>query len=245
MPPTPRLTHFLCLPLVTPSSRPQWQASLQRFAAEVTGPDVLDESQLSPKAIRPIGAIHLTLGVMSLLSPERVEAACTFLRSLDIPAILRKANESSSTPLETVTFRGLHSMKTPSKTSSLYAEATANAAALLPFSVYLRKAFDTEGFMVREERDLKLHATVVNTIYVREAKNGKKRWEKGSGKFDATELVEKYKDWEWVKDMRIEKLAICEMGAKKIIEGEEVVDQVYTEIASVPLAYNGDREGAS
>jgi len=136
-------------------------------------------------------------------------------------------------------------MKTPSKTSSLYAEATANAAALLPFSVYLRKAFDTEGFMVREERDLKLHATVVNTIYVREAKNGKKRWEKGSGKFDATELVEKYKDWEWVKDMRIEKLAICEMGAKKIIEGEEVVDQVYTEIASVPLAYNGDREGAS
>ena len=82
---------------------------------------------------------------------------------------------------------------------------------------------------------MKLHATVVNTIYAREAKSGKKRWGKGSGKLDATELIEKYKDFEWAKDFRIEKVAICEMGAKRIVEGDEVVDQVYTEVASVPL----------
>ncbi|KAK4692810.1 activating signal cointegrator complex subunit 1, partial [Lecanoromycetidae sp. Uapishka_2] len=237
MPPRPQLTHFLCLPLVNSSTRPQWQASIQRFTAEVSGPDVPEESRLSPKAIRPVGAIHLTLGVMSLLTPERVEAACTFLRSLDMSAILRTANDTSPNALDAVTFRGLEAMSSPSRTSVLYAATNAYAAALLPFSTYLRKAFTVEGFMVPEDRDLKIHATVVNTIYARETKSGKKRWGKGSGKFDATELVQKYKDWEWVKDMRIENVAICKMGAENIVEGDALVDQVYTEVASVPLVY--------
>ncbi len=47
--------------------------------------------------------------------------------------------------------------------------------------------------------------------------------------------MEKYGEYEWVKDMRIERVAICEMGAKKVLEGEVVVDQVYTEVASVLL----------
>ena len=89
--------------------------------------------------------------------------------------------------------------------------------------------------MVPETRPMKLHATVVNTIYAREAKSGKKRWGKGSGKFDARELVERYREFEWARDVRMEKVSICEMGAKKVLEGEVVVDQVYTEVASVPL----------
>lgn len=125
----------------------------------------------------------------------------------------------------------------------LFASVNAHAAALLPFSIQVSKAFTAEGFMVPEERELKLHATVVNTIYAKEAKSGKKRWGKGSGKFDATEIIEMYKDWEWVKDMRIEKLAICEMGANNVMEGDKVVDQMYTEITSVPLVYE-DQSGA-
>lgn len=43
----------------------------------------------------------------------------------------------------------------------------------------------------------------------------------------------------WVEDVRIEKVAICEMGARDVLEGEGegvvVVDQVYREIASVEL----------
>lgn len=37
--------------------------------------------------------------------------------------------------------------------------------------------------------------------------------------------------------VRIEKVAICEMGARDVLEGEDgrVVDQVYKEIASVEL----------
>ncbi len=61
------------------------------------------------------------------------------------------------------------------------------------------------------------------------------RWTKDSGKIDASALIGRYKDYEWAKDVRIERVAICEMGAKKITEGEVVVDQVYTEVASVQL----------
>lgn len=75
----------------------------------------------------------------------------------------------------------------------------------------------------------------MNTIYARSAASGKKRWSKDSGKIDATALIERYKDYEWVKDMRIERITICEMGAKKILEGDVVVDQVYTEVASLEL----------
>ena len=81
---------------------------------------------------------------------------------------------------------------------------------------------------------MKLHATVVNTIYAREAKSGKKRWGKGSGKFDARELVERYREFEWARDVRMERVSICEMGAKKILAGEGVVDQIHTAAVRVP-----------
>ena len=127
-------------------------------------------------------------------------------------------------------------MQSPTRTSSLYTAPTAaSAALLLPFCTTLRQTFIEAGFLIPEDRQLKLHATIVNTIYAREAKSGKKRWGKGSGKFDAASLIERYKDFEWAKDFRIENVAICEMGAKMVMQGEEVVDQVYTEVASVPL----------
>ena len=101
IPKKPKLTHFLCLLLVTPTSRPQLQSSIARFVAQVTAPshdnnydddDVyLKAIQLPAKAIRPVGSIHLTIGVMSLLTPDRVEAACAYLKSLDIRGILSAA----------------------------------------------------------------------------------------------------------------------------------------------------------
>ena len=80
----------------------------------------------------------------------------------------------------------------------------------------------------------------MNTIYTRPhhrvPASGKKRWGKGSGKFDATQLIERFKGWEWARDVRIERVAICEMGARDIVgEGGRVVDQVYREVASVEL----------
>lgn len=262
--PKPQLTHFLLLPLVTPASRPQLQSSLQRFAAETSTPNEAGEVKFPAKAIRPVGAIHLTIGVMSLLTPERVDAACNYLKSLDVHSMLNAASappilskpvnpdsaspsaisEPATTPPPTepppsspqpltTTLTGLHTLRAPTSSSSLYASTSPH---LLPFATALRAAFTSAGFLLPETRPLTLHATLVNTIYARRsAKSGKNRWGKGSARFDATGLMERYRDVEWARDVRIEKVAICEMGARDVLSEARVVDQVYREIASVEL----------
>ena len=270
MPPQTPLTHFLCLPLVTPSSRSQLLASLQQFTAVVTNPENEEPMVIPPKAVRPVGTVHLTLGVMSLQTPDRVVAASEFLRSLNVRDMLRGASEVRETGPVTVpetaaetdsmpradedpeagcsvsicplavTLSGLHPMHSPSSTSILYASPLDVTARLYPFSLALRQAFTNAEFLLPDDRDLRLHATIVNTIYAKEkisrAKGrGHGKNNKGSRKFDAQEVIAKYRDFEWAQDVHIERVSICEMGAKKIIEDEEVINEEYLEIASVPL----------
>lgn len=80
-----------------------------------------------------------------------------------------------------------------------------------------------------DDRPLKLHATLVNTIYA-------KAYHRWGVKFNAEGLIEEWKDFVWAKDFPIEKLAICKMGAKKITGAKgEILGQEYEEIASIPF----------
>ncbi|KAL1983430.1 hypothetical protein VTN96DRAFT_10336 [Rasamsonia emersonii] len=95
----PPLTHFLCFPLVNETSLPQLEASLAKFQAAIPlRPKTANDHPLKPRpplfpdaAIRPVGTLHLTLGVMSLTTPERLEAAVELLHSLDLASMLREA----------------------------------------------------------------------------------------------------------------------------------------------------------
>ena len=106
----PQLTHFLCLPLVNSISLPQLESSLATFKAAIpaspaqqeqgpNGPQkaiVQQERPLIPGgALRPVGTLHLTLGVMSLPTKERFEEALEFFQSLDLVAMMRKAEEKT------------------------------------------------------------------------------------------------------------------------------------------------------
>lgn len=73
-----------------------------------------------------------------------------------------------------------------------------------------------------------LHCTVVNTVYARVGNGlgsgrrgggGRERREKGQGKFDAREVVAKYDGFEWMRDCRVERVGLCEMGAR-VVGGE-------------------------
>ncbi|KAL8981434.1 MAG: hypothetical protein Q9205_003776 [Flavoplaca limonia] len=274
------------------------------------------DSDIPVKAIRPLGTLHLTIGVMSLKEEGRLEGAVELLKGIDLGALLRDAgkkedgegvdttststtlpisplppsqpNKNASPPPLTLSFTGLHSMHSPKSTSFLYTPPTDSNDRLYPFCQALRDRFATEGFMVDKERALKLHATVLNTIYADKVSPSKKLMQGADGrfglvkmdvgaveekleeeyqehdqeageeelesrpskprgkgrskgkkrivKFDARGLLERYKEFEWVKDVKIEKVAICEMGAKKVIDGKGVVvGEEYTEVASVSL----------
>ena len=348
-PKKPPLTHFLCLPLVTPTSRPQLDSSLRAFRddlsaknskfnenAEKESDNKVAEQEtvlpfVHPKAIRPVGALHCTLGVMSL-DKEKLSETIGFLQSVESqtlfrgasgntvglsktagevesPVASRKTNVSNErsedlsslerpiTPpavdraseMLKVSLKGLESMHTPRKTSILYIAPSDAAGKLYPVCLALQKMFKDKGFLVEDNRQLKLHATIVNTIYAKGRKrthqpynkqrtpepaaSGKtpgEHTDKGQGqgdktfptdagstepigevqdksqghgpnanaplKIDATAILEKYKDYVWAKDVVLDRVAICEMGAKKILDGNgNVIDEEYTEVASIAL----------
>lgn len=127
-------------------------------------------------------------------------------------------------------------MHAPEKTSIVYIEPYDPTGRLYPLCLALQDVFRRSELLVPDDRELKLHATLVNTIYTK----GRKSQGHGPNanaplKIDARALLEKYSDFVWAKDVVLDRIAICEMGAKKRIENGEVVGEEYTEVASVPL----------
>ncbi|KAF2100104.1 hypothetical protein NA57DRAFT_56030 [Rhizodiscina lignyota] len=335
-PKKPPLTHFLCVPLVTASSRPQLQQSLARFrddiklaasrssdAVSAEDPGALGEhlegneannegasrgQQIPASAVRPVGALHLTIGVMSLTDPDRIDAAFQMLNEVDLSTIIspeleqdqgqtqasgesaagssslssvvsgaihtlkravsppRHASDQGESKMEempaqevtksglntsasslherastiTVALKSLHSMHPARKTSILYAGPDDPSGLLLPLCKHLRTLFTDAGLMVKDDRQLKLHATVLNTIYVkrssRDRSSGHGPNARAPLRVDATALLELYKDFVWADGVRIEKIAICKMGAKKTFDAAgNIVDEAYEEVASIPL----------
>jgi len=294
----PPLTHFLCLPLVTSGSKPQLEAALQTFKDDVCSSDLDVENAgredqesvppaVHPKAIRPVGALHCTLGVMSL-DRNKLAEAIEYLQNLDISTLLSEAMskpatleeepaaaanasglsstlerpisppkiERSTKPLE-VRLKGLKSMHDPEKTSILYSAPSDDTGRLLPFCLRVQQLFKEKDFLVEADRELKLHATIVNTIYAKGRKRPSKEPQGGSSaagagqhdgqaqghgshanaslKIDATAILEKYMNFVWAEHVVLDRVAICEMGAKKMDSSGNVVDEAYTEVASISL----------
>ncbi|KAM3418861.1 hypothetical protein BST61_g4824 [Cercospora zeina] len=269
----PPLTHFLCMPLVTSDSRPQLDQALQAFREDVslTSADSTPASEqqqddmpspiIHPKAIRPTGSLHLTLGVMSL-PPEQLARAIECLNKLDLPSLLTSVASATTQGIK-IALQGLQSMHAPEKTSILYAEPVDSTNRLYPLCLALQQAFKEEGLLVEDGRSLKLHATVVNTIY---AKARRKRTQRtvsitsdgrvlsaspgelpesrseGHGptanaplRIDSRTILARYKDHVW-GSFELDRIAICEMGTKKITAADgTIIDERYAKVASVPL----------
>lgn len=221
MPPKTAPTHFLCIPL----TGTQLSRSLASFKADVTNPMSF---AVPPEAIRPLGTLHLTLGVMALKG-DGVERAAELLRSLrlrDMLANMRKSASSTGSSSVTddtklsVTLQGLQAMHTPSKTSVVYAPPVDTDGVLWRFCEQIKTTFQEAGLMAEENRPLLLHATIVNTIYVKSSRG--KRRERLT--IDARDMVSQYDGHVWMENMPVERLTLCRMGAKKI-EGTD--DEAY------------------
>lgn len=344
----PPLTHFLCLPLVNLTSIPQLEASIAAFKKENPPVPVADllQSHGQPStdasrpsipdgAIRPLGTLHLTLGVMSLPSQRRLDEATSFLRSLDLAKLMQEAgqvalrkkkqnapqpaNEVAKSSKElSISLESLHALPRAKSATVLHASPVDSTGRLYPFCLMLREKFLEAGFLIGESKEstntkkeparssdaaeqqkkpepstkldsptaalarqpklrpLLLHATIVNTIYVRQPRpvHGSKSASKGKNtvkrfEFDARTLLDRYQDYYtdrarkvprvqtvpsaspstslpappkypfvWAKDIPIDSVTICEMGAKKLnVEGnfdglKARLGQEYTVVAS-------------
>lgn len=281
MPPKPALTHFLCLPLVTSASRPQWQASLQKLESDIASSPSLQDLRFG--ACRPLGTLHLTFGLLSLETEEKKQAASDLLLSFSFirnvvdrkvdssrPAsvtsssIIQRSNltrtkSSKVSAIEQqtlypkpevlpffITLSGLHSTGPPSSTTVLYASPDDPLLRVHNLCASIRELFKSANLLVQEDRPLLLHATIINTIYNRprdrcdtkgeSAGHGSsRRSNRRPKRIDATQLIERYTEFEWAKGFHVEKVSICKMGAEKVLEAGIVVDSEYLELCHLDL----------
>jgi activating signal cointegrator complex subunit 1 len=141
---SPRPTHFLSIPILTPSSIPALRSSLQAFKADCPSSIIFNapydailsqaSAQLPPddssrtdldRAIRPLGTLHVTLGAMRLETEERLKKAVSLLESLDLQSLLTATAAGSLNPNAAsadmrITLKGLFSMHKSTKTNILY-----------------------------------------------------------------------------------------------------------------------------
>jgi len=235
----PRLTHFLSIALVSPVSRPQLQSSLDIFRSDVIKPTSENPDGIPEKAVRPVGTLHLTLGVMSLLTPERVEEAGRVLGELDLRTMLEENGPRGGSrgeevgekgeaekslqhlPLK-VTLHGLKSMQKASKTSVLYTSPVDEDQRLHSFCSKLKSMFADADLLVKDTRPLLLHATLLNMVYVARIQGGgKRKMGRVSRTIEATKILKNYEETVWMKDVEVRKVGIWRMGAMKNDSGEE------------------------
>lgn len=185
------LTHFLCLPLINSTSLAQLESSIAAFKAAYPPVPVAElpngngrgrpaneqdaSRPLIPEgSFRPLGTLHLTLGVMSLPTKERLEEAIAFFHSLDLAALMREADRvavqirqrrrtqeadvesgpSAGQPLN-VSLESLHALPRAKAATVLHASPVDPTGRLYPFCVMLRDKFLEAGFMQSESRENK------------------------------------------------------------------------------------------
>lgn len=245
MPPKLTPTHFLCIPL----AGVQLATALASFRADVTNAMSFG---LPEDAVRPLGTLHLTLGVMAL-KRDSIEKAVDILRGLKLREVLaetRLAKDANTSAAAlalsggsndgsqlskanglSLTIRGLYSIQPAAKAAVLYASPSDPEGILYNFCKQLQKPFQDCGLMIDENRPLLLHATIINTIYVKNSGGSGARGKRRERlTIDARDLLSRYDDYLWAEKMPITRVTLCRMGAKPIEGTDDAAYEVEAEV---------------
>ncbi|PTB50063.1 hypothetical protein M431DRAFT_96088 [Trichoderma harzianum CBS 226.95] len=229
MPPKLTPTHFLCIPL----AGVQLATALTAFRADVTSAMSFG---LPDDAVRPLGTLHLTLGVMSLKKDGVEKAdADTSAAVLALSGGSNDGSHLSKTNGLSLTIRGLHSIQPAERAAVLYAPPSDPEGILYNFCKQLQKPFQDSGLMIDENRPLLLHATIFNTVYVKNnlgPRGSRNRRERLT--IDARDLLNRYDDYLWAENMPITRVALCRMGAKPIPGTDDAAYEVEAEVEFEP-----------
>ncbi|BGP35908.1 hypothetical protein JCM10296v2_007760 [Rhodotorula toruloides] len=185
--------------------------------------------------MRPIGTLHLTIGVLHPQNDEHLERAKRWLEEeVDIEELLRQAGEAgrahraeeqvdndapdidSLEPL-VVDLCSLKPMKhQPAHSAAiLYLPPHDSTNRLQVFAQALHDAAVDAGLMRQPEpnrREVLLHATVVNTRYSSSGSRARR--------YNFSSVISRFEDTVWATDVPINGVALCKMGAKPTEDGD-------------------------
>jgi activating signal cointegrator complex subunit 1 len=142
-------------------------------------------------------------------------------------------DDDAAAPRLSITLQGLYPMqKRLDKTTVLYAPPIDPDGTLQVFAEAVRGVFQDAGLLVVDDRPLRLHATIVNTIYIKGRNNAnKKQGPRGKREINDIKNVQgmlgRYEEHLWVQDMPLDRVSICRMAAKPVVVDGEVVDARY------------------
>ncbi|KAI9300801.1 kinase A anchor protein [Cunninghamella echinulata] len=154
-----RPSHFLSIPIVSPSIK-------QAYSTLLNTPLF---SSLDPQTLIQQDNLHITLGVMSLNTTDEISQATALLHDKCLPLI--QSYQTSSAPL-TIDLHQLDVMQcNPKSAHVLYVQVKDNSHnnSLYQLCNDINQIMVDNGLMEKDNRPLKLHVTLINTIY------GKKR----------------------------------------------------------------------
>ncbi|XP_039991101.1 activating signal cointegrator 1 complex subunit 1 [Xiphias gladius] len=151
-------THFLSFPL----NDPKIQEGFLKFKDEVLQQCSQDHG-LEGSIFQNPAKLHLTVGTMALLNEMEVRKACEHLQ--ECQNFIRDITEGKPLPLEVT---GIEYMNDdPAMVDVLYAKVNVKDGSdkLQVIADRLVEHFVSTGLMVREWDRVKLHGTVINTVF--------------------------------------------------------------------------------
>ncbi|XP_075912270.1 activating signal cointegrator 1 complex subunit 1 [Petromyzon marinus] len=222
-------THFVCLPLGT-TALAEGLGALQHA---VTAGGAGTRSQgFHVSMFQSARRLHLTLGTLVLLSAAEVEAARQQLQAAS--AVVREVLGDVALH---VALRGLEFMNDdPAVVDVLYAQIHSHGDRLQRLADRLVEHFVASGLMVRERQRVKLHATVINTLYRKgEGRpGGEPRPQRAREAFDAREILKEFGSFDF-GELRLSSVEIYQRGSTD-------PSGAYVSCGSLPLPGGPDHE---
>ncbi|XP_052272061.1 activating signal cointegrator 1 complex subunit 1-like isoform X6 [Dreissena polymorpha] len=188
-------THFVSVPFNTA----EIMNAFTDFKNDVLR-DCDGERGVDASIFQNASKLHLTIGCLVLLNEEEVQRATDMLQST-LEEVLRPILKDG--PLH-IQLKGLEYMNDdPSEVDVLYVKVLDNTDRLQSIADRLVDRFSTSGLMQRDYERVKLHVTVMNTLFRKdptgttEARQPREKGRKERESFSAVQLLKKFGDYKF------------------------------------------------
>lgn len=248
-------THALRIPIATQTSRPQFTKSLQYAMSDQTA------AHIHPAIFEQSGVYCITLGYLTLATPDVVESALQFLKDLMLDRILSEIIQNRHTEVDSpgklkplrVSVSGLegYNQSLTGGLCRLYAPVVDHTGLLSAFVRAVRAEFISAGFaklrLIDRSRQvpIPLHVKLIGNVKLNVKEVNRKpsiqsRLPKDfvlfkTARFDMREFCNRFQNMTWASDFALERLCIGGLKRFEIIKDGRSIDHGFEEIASVPL----------
>ncbi|XP_043467802.1 activating signal cointegrator 1 complex subunit 1-like [Leptopilina heterotoma] len=184
-----RCTHFISIPM----KHEHVISNFNNFKTEVLTNSGKESRGVKETLFQKEGRLHLTLDVLWLFDEDEESNAVEILNSCKTEIIQPFIEKNGPITIEA---KGVTCMnKDPTKVNILYAGIVDEQGLLQELSDNIVEYFAEKGLMKKKSEKVKLHMTVMNTLFAKL----KERKRKKSGRvkretFDATNIIEAHKE---------------------------------------------------